>query len=301
MRPAPPLSIGLPVRNAARFLDLTLDSLRRQEFGDFEVLIADNASTDDTPAIARATADADRRFRYVRHERNIGADRNWNYVFGNTKGPLFAWIGGDDACAPSFYRRCVELLAEQPGAVAAFTGVNKIDEHGQVLGEIPEPARWDHPDPAVRFGDYASFRHRCQMCYAVVRRDVLARTDLLTVFPGADRLLIAQLALLGPFARDPARLFSNREHRNRGAFRTYTQFYADSGLPLRKAVLVHHLRELWATPIRLGADPDLVRRARLRLLGWTAANSVALARSIGGAARDTVRERLSVSQTSMGV
>ena len=203
-------------------------------------------------------------------------------MFANTSGRLFAWIGGDDACAPSFYRRCVELLAEHPGAVAAFTGVNKIDEHGQVLGEIPEPARWDHPDPAVRFGDYASFRHRCQMCYAVVRRDVLARTDLLTVFPGADRLLIAQLALLGPFARDPARLFSNREHSNRGAFRTYAQFYADSGLPLRKAVLVHHLRELWATPPGWVAPTD--RRActssagrGLRLLGsTTAANSVAL-------------------------
>src|SRR5262245_2730701 len=122
-RTGPLLSIGLPVYNGAKYLSMTLEDLRKQEFTDFEVLIADNASTDETPQIAQSVAEADSRFRYVRHPKNIGSDPNWNYLFHNTTGQNFAWIGADDRVDPRFYDRCMRLLARHPEAVAAFTGV----------------------------------------------------------------------------------------------------------------------------------------------------------------------------------
>ena len=80
MTKQPRVSIGIPVYNGENYLAEALDSLLRQSFGDFELLISDNASTDRTQEICRAYAARDARIRYVRQDRNIGAGPNHNRV-----------------------------------------------------------------------------------------------------------------------------------------------------------------------------------------------------------------------------
>ena len=60
----PPVRIGLPVYNGENYLGQAIESLRSQTFGDFELIISDNASIDATDDIARAAASEDRRIRY---------------------------------------------------------------------------------------------------------------------------------------------------------------------------------------------------------------------------------------------
>jgi glycosyltransferase involved in cell wall biosynthesis len=282
---APVLGIGLPVRNGARYLGETLQCLSEQKFADVEVLIADNCSTDETEEIARAAAAGDPRIRYVRHERNLGADGNFNYVFQHSRGELFAWLAADDRFDPGFYGRCVELLRERADAVASFSSVELIDSDSRRMRLEPEPIRADDPDVAVRFADLASYRHYCQMSFAVVRRAAAERTRLLMPFWGSDRLYLVELGLQGTLVRDPDVLFSIRQHaervtrrvtpRNRSAYQGET--------PQPKAVTLHYARRLAEAIDRADLDPADRRRVRRALGGWAVRNLGKLGRSTGRA------------------
>jgi len=133
----PRMSIGLPVFNGGRFLKDTVDSVLAQTFDDFELIISDNASTDDTEEIARAYAARDQRVRYFRNEANLGAAKNFNRVFELARGEYFKWTAHDDICAPSFLLRCIEVLDRDPSVTLCYTRQIDIDEQGQILGRNP--------------------------------------------------------------------------------------------------------------------------------------------------------------------
>lgn len=96
MQIVPGVSVGLPVYNGERYLAAAVDTILGQTFEDFELIIADNASTDGTAAIARDFAKRDARVRYVRNATNIGAIANFNLVFKLARGEYFKWNGYDD-------------------------------------------------------------------------------------------------------------------------------------------------------------------------------------------------------------
>src|ERR1700751_3293571 len=106
----PKLSIGIPVFNGQEFLPELLDSLLAQTFGDFEILICDNASTDRTPQICSEYARRDSRVRFVRNQRNLGAVANFNRVFELSTAPLFKWAAHDDLYHQAYLDACVSLL-----------------------------------------------------------------------------------------------------------------------------------------------------------------------------------------------
>ena len=86
MSAVPRLSIGLPVYNGGRYLAESLDALLGQSYEDFEIIISDNASTDDTAEICRDYESQDQRIRYCRQARNIGLSPNHNFVVDAAQG-----------------------------------------------------------------------------------------------------------------------------------------------------------------------------------------------------------------------
>ncbi len=86
---APLVSIGIPVYNGGKYLEETLDSILNQTFTDFEVIVSDNASTDNTREIVEAYAAKDPRVRYYRNAENIGAAPNYNRTFELSRGKYF--------------------------------------------------------------------------------------------------------------------------------------------------------------------------------------------------------------------
>src|SRR5215211_4893186 len=98
----PQVSIGLPVYNGERYLALCLDSMLAQSFKEFEIVISDNASTDQTAEICRSYQNKDRRIRYFRNEQNAGAAWNHNRVFELSSAPLLKWAACDDLHEPLF-------------------------------------------------------------------------------------------------------------------------------------------------------------------------------------------------------
>lgn len=211
---SPPLAIGMPVHNGENFLEATLASILEQTFGDFELVITDNASTDRTEEICRDLARHDRRVEYFRHEHNLGAGRNYRSCYDRTSAPLFKWAAHDDPCAPTLFERSVDALDSNPHAVLAFARVATIDHEGT------ETRRWRaRPDLAsserrVRTRDILA-RQETFPVFGTVRRTTLERTDLLGDFIDHDRPLLYQLALEGPFVEISEFLFFDREHADR--------------------------------------------------------------------------------------
>lgn len=227
----PKVSIGIPVFNGQEFLPELLDSLLAQTFGDFEIVICDNASSDRTPQICRAYERRDSRVRFIPNERNLGAVENFNRAFALSTAPLFKWAAHDDIYHEAYLDTCVGLLEEYPDAVLAHTANAFIDEEGEILpfeqetGSFVDPKAekryWaDAPsigDSAVAIARFWQVLTRARWgthMFGVIRREILQRTSLLPTFAGSDRAMLAELALLGRFRCSSERLFQKRLHAN---------------------------------------------------------------------------------------
>ncbi|MDX8392426.1 MAG: glycosyltransferase family 2 protein [Mariprofundaceae bacterium] len=106
------VSIGMPVYNGAAYICEALDSLLAQSFTDFELIISDNASTDDTQTICQAYEKKDARVRYVRQKKNLGAEKNFHFVLNEASSEYFMWAAADDCWMPTFVEASVALLCE---------------------------------------------------------------------------------------------------------------------------------------------------------------------------------------------
>jgi len=223
----PRVSIGLPVYNGEKYLRETLDALLAQSFRDFELIIADNASTDSTEEVCRAYAAADTRIRYHRNSENLGAGPNYNLVVSMAQGEFFKWSAHDDHCAPSFLERCVQALDAERGAVLAFTEFIDINESGGELpirrkSNVPLSRRAAHPRPWQRFRRLTRFDYTCEEVFGLIRLATLRKTRLIMSYTDSDRTLLAELGLYGRFVIVPEALFFHRLHKG-----SSTEVYAD--------------------------------------------------------------------------
>ena len=235
----PPVSLGLPVYNGEQFLAETLDSILAQTFPDFELLISDNASTDQTEEICREYMARDRRIRYSRNAENLGSAQNFNRVFELTRGAYFAWIGYDDPIAPTFVERCVEVLDRHSEVVLCFARTSPIDDSGHPyrVGALLARNYTLRPQlnshrPHVRFFHAVVTAHPQGAVYGLIRRSVLERTKLLGRHRMSDLSMLGELALLGRIYQVPEFLQTRRYHprqaRHRFMSRRTRELWIDS-------------------------------------------------------------------------
>jgi glycosyltransferase involved in cell wall biosynthesis len=92
----PKVSIGMPVYNGANFIRRALDSVLDQTFTDFELIISDNASDDETEIICREYAAKDDRITYFRQKTNIGGTDNFLFVLNKAQSSYFSFLAHDD-------------------------------------------------------------------------------------------------------------------------------------------------------------------------------------------------------------
>jgi len=208
----PRLSIGLPVYNGENFLTSALDSILGQGFSDFELIICDNASTDRTPEICRVFAASDERIHYHRNETNVGAAGNYNRTLELARGEYFKWASHDDVCLPGFLQACIDVLDAQPDVVLCHSQSLGIDGRGKVKGRYGMERPFDQATPSRRLWTAISTPHVCIAVFGVMRRSILLQTIRHGDWVGADRNLLAQLALFGKIVLVPELLFQRREH-----------------------------------------------------------------------------------------
>jgi glycosyltransferase involved in cell wall biosynthesis len=211
------ITVGLPVYNGSDYLATAIQSILAQRYGDFELFISDNASVDATEDICRHYAAKDRRIRYVRRPYNVGAAANFNLLVMESESRYFKWAAHDDVLAPGFLEAAVRILDRDPAIVLASPASALIDETGELLPYSPErggvidragvwwprlPEKNDGltaRDPVVRFEALMLKMVMCVEIFGLMRRSALVRTSLLRPFSGGDKVLLAQMTLLGPF------------------------------------------------------------------------------------------------------
>jgi hypothetical protein len=208
------VSVGLPVYNGARYLPEAVDSLLAQTFEDFELIISDNGSTDETERICRAYERRDPRIRYVRSEVNRGLLWNFRRVLELARAPRFKWMAHDDICAPAFLRRCMEELDADAGIVLCAPSTVDIDEHGDPVRNHRWLARTDSPDIRERFHDILRDRH-AHPFFGVMRTAVVRELDLSKPCLAVDKVLLAELVLRGRLRVLDDPLLLHREHPQR--------------------------------------------------------------------------------------
>jgi len=205
-----PLTIGVPVYNGERYLPDALDSLLSQDFSDFRVLIADNASTDGTADIATEYRARDERIDYVRHPSNIGGAGNWTWLAEQAESPLFKWASADDVCAPTMLSACLAALDDHSEAVLAYPRTVMIDEDGTPREVCKHSLHIVDPDPAVRINKITMAMYHANALHGVIRTPALQQTSLIQPWLGSDFTTLSELALRGSLIEVPELLFFRR-------------------------------------------------------------------------------------------
>ena len=144
-----PVTVAIPTYNRALLLGEALASVLAQDYEPLDVVVVDNASTDETGEIVAGIADS--RVRYVRNEANVGAMRNWNRGLEVATGAYVCVFGDDDVMLPGFVAATADALTEADSAGLAFTLATPIDADGNVLDD---DERVDVPDGYAAGLDY---------------------------------------------------------------------------------------------------------------------------------------------------
>ncbi len=301
----PRVSFGIPVRNGERFLARAIESIRAQEWDDWELVVSDNASGDATPEIAEGYAAEDSRVRLLRNERDIGQVANFNHVFHVSRGEYFRWIGADDYLEPSYTRRCVEALDAYPEAVGATTLWRLVDDEGGEEFRRFEGERLSAIDPVRRFHRALWFMQADRLfhdpIYSMLRRSALERTRLLPLDPWTDRLLAVELAVLGPFVHVDEILATRRNAREAPAVRLrryHATYRREAGTKTNR----FRLAPLWTMYAVIGrhvASMELPIAVKLRCVAtlpiqWLSAEAGAIWRRGSGFVRRRLPGRLAL-------
>jgi glycosyltransferase involved in cell wall biosynthesis len=209
-RPTPRVCIGMPVYNAEEHIRESLDSLLAQTYGDFRLIISDNASTDSTAEICKDYARKDDRIQFVQNDINVGAGGNYNKVFELSDAEYFKWAASDDVCAPEYVKSCVDVLDNEPDVVLCYTKTTIIDGNGKVLSRYEDGLNMTSDSATGRF---AQVFFNCGLCNAVMglmRSSALRATNQHEDYVGCDKVLLAELSLVGKFREVPDYLFLRR-------------------------------------------------------------------------------------------
>lgn len=204
------ITVGIPVYNGARHIASALESILGQTHTDLEVIVADNASTDQSAQIVEAFAARDPRVRLVRHATNMGAARNWNSLVPLARGRYFKWASSNDLVGPSMLEECMREMERDSSLVLCNGRTTLIDEQGHELG------RYDHDIDATQDAPSERYNHvRLNVALnnlqsGLIRTDQLRKTLLERSYPGGDMVFLAELALYGRFRLLPRALFFRR-------------------------------------------------------------------------------------------
>ncbi len=140
--PEPAVSVCIPTYNRAKLVREAIESVLAQSFEDFELIVCDNASEDDTESVVRSFSD--KRVRYFRNPQNLGHRENWNGCLHLARGNYIAILPDDDMMLPENLAKKVKVLLRSPQVGLVHSKYHLIDGEGRI---IKYDTNWGHgPD-----------------------------------------------------------------------------------------------------------------------------------------------------------
>jgi glycosyltransferase involved in cell wall biosynthesis len=256
------VSVGLPIRNGGSTVAAVAAAVLAQDHPDVELVISDNASTDDTEEICREIARTDERVVYLRRPADIGLVPNFLGTLAAARGSYFRWIGDSDRIDPSYVSRCLRCFAEDDRRILVSTQLEYELADGSTTSSVYRGTALGSPDPAMRFGEmlrllttgYADL----DPLYSMLRRESAARLPFRRILRG-DEVYAARLALAGPWGHIPEVLGRRGWVHDR-----LPRIAARLDVPRWHAPLAAEIqcRELLRAVAEAGLTPAQARRAR---------------------------------------
>jgi glycosyltransferase involved in cell wall biosynthesis len=200
------VSVGLPVCNGAERIDAVVQSVLNQDHENIELVICDNASTDDTEELCRHLASRDSRIVYHRNPTNVGLLNNFIGAMRLANGSFFRWVGDDDWLAPNCVSRSLDAFAADDRLILVtcqveYTGSDGVTRSGSYRGDA-----LSSDDPITRFCEMLRILNQSYMLidtlYGLFKREPLLsikRRNMLR----EDQVFATKLALAGPSGHVP--------------------------------------------------------------------------------------------------
>lgn len=195
----PLVSVGIPVFNGAATISRTINNILNQDYANLEVIVCDNASTDETWEIVCAFSKSDSRIRIMRNNFNRGSIFNFNRVFQESIGKYFMWAAHDDIHNSEFISSCVEALESDPQAVLCAPRMQMtLPGKNHPIWVSSMSSFINKKDIRDRYKE--TLKHfPAVSIYGLMRSDSLRRTNLMAPVMGGDLLAIQELSLQGHF------------------------------------------------------------------------------------------------------
>jgi GT2 family glycosyltransferase len=212
----PSVDVAVPCFQYGRYLRACVESVLRQDVQDLRVLIIDNASTDDSAAVARQLASEDDRIELILRKKNLGLHASFNAGIDWARADYFTILAADDCLAPGALARAIAALESTPGASFA-TGSEKqfwTDEPDQTIESTETGNGWECIPPMSFIEERFRFPGSYLAGFLVVRTEAQKRAGhYRPELPHTDDLeMLLRLALQGPILKLRAIQGLRREH-----------------------------------------------------------------------------------------
>jgi glycosyltransferase involved in cell wall biosynthesis len=131
----PTISIILPTYNGAKYIRHSIDSCLAQTFSDFELIIVNDCSTDETPEIIESYAQKDRRIKIIHNRSNLKLPLSLNKGFDHASGKYFTWTSDDNYYAPDALEKMVKVLEQDTSIDLVYCDYYIVDENDKITGK----------------------------------------------------------------------------------------------------------------------------------------------------------------------
>ncbi|HEY3039712.1 MAG TPA: glycosyltransferase family A protein [Pyrinomonadaceae bacterium] len=268
----PLLSVVMPVYNALPFLGESIRSILEQTLSDFEFVILDDASTDDSVELLREWARRDKRIHLYESKKRLGLSGSSNAVVSKTRASIVARMDADDIAHPDRLRRQWNIIEGRPDVAVVGTLCNGIDATGR---QVRPRDRWR----LVRRSVYIPFPHGS----AMFRREVFDQVGGYDeeAAGGEDQDLFSRMAARGRVLTLPDVLYSYRYHSNNATLFNGTRAVGENHSENGNAVAAFYMlgaMRLWA------GDPPMLLQPLLekKPLPWNLKTLMILVSAIWG-------------------
>ena len=210
----PKVSIGVPVYNGEKYIRKNIEALLDQTYKDFEIIISDNCSSDNTYKICEDYLKKDSRIKLIHQTSNLGMVKNFSFVLKQAKGEYFMWSAVDDIISPEFIEENIKILELDKKFVGSTGRIslcrrneNEIEDIDNKFYNIIKSIRikFHKRDTISITGTYENKVQKylkestCQIIYGLFRTKPLKESYIETPFIGYDWAINLGVLKFGDF------------------------------------------------------------------------------------------------------
>ena len=206
--------VGLPVYNGQQYLGAAIESHLSQSYGDFDLVISDNGSTDATEEICTDYAKRDSRVKYLRSAENRGIHWNHRRVMEAIESPnqYFRWAAADDIMEPGLLEAMVAVLDTRPEVEAVVPDTKNIDKDGNLVGTMARSLDLQSANVFERASQVLLGSYQMVIAFGLFRASTLRKIRTGPDYIGWDFVFVWELALWGQMVQPTGSVLLRRYH-----------------------------------------------------------------------------------------